>query len=100
MPRSVFVLINLPKPCFSFKAAMGIWYSLNAFLPDAFKRSLRASKTGSLGEAKGSFTIMRLRSADPGTSTPSQKLSVANKTALPSSLNRSRRWWRSKSPCL
>ena len=41
---------------------------------------MRASTTGSLGTAKGNLSIITQLNCSPGTSTPCQKLEVANRT--------------------
>ena len=89
MPASFFVRMRRPKPCFSVMAALGTEYCVNGFPPSASMRAQRAATTGSLGTANGILSSTTRRSALPGTSTPSQKLIVATRTAAPESRKRS-----------
>ena len=60
--------------------ASGTLKSIKELLPLLSIASALAAKIGSLGTLKGSFTIITCERLSPGTSTPSQKESVANKT--------------------
>ncbi len=54
-------------------------------------RAIRAATTGSLGTENGSLSMMTELSCSPCTSTPCQKLLVANRTALGVARNASSR---------
>ena len=90
MPLSSARLTSRPKPCLNFITACGRLSCIKGFPPFFSSASLLAEKTGSFGTANGSFTIITWLRLLPGTSTPSQKLSVANKTLFVSFLNFSR----------
>src|SRR5437879_3775331 len=98
-PRSVFARIKRPNPCFNDSTACGTWNSANALRPSSCKASTRAATTGSLGTANGSRSTMTHDSCSPGTSTPCQKLAVANSTAPSVFLNRSSSTERGAVPC-
>src|SRR2546427_1483264 len=81
-PRSVLERMSRPKPCFNARTAPGTWYSAKALRPSSFNALTRAATTGSEGTANGKRSTITQESCAPGTSTPCQKLAVANKTAL------------------
>ena len=81
--------MSRPKPCLNRMTASGTWNSRKLLRPASSRRSTCAWTRGSVGTAKGSFTRMTISSAFPGTSTPSQKLSVPSSTAVPDPRKRS-----------
>src|SRR5438046_1020248 len=98
-PRSVFVRISRPNPCFSDSTACGTWNSAKALRPSSCSACTRAATMGSLGTANGSRSTITQDICSPGTSTPCQKLAVANSTAASVFLNRSSSADRGAVPC-
>ena len=80
--------------------ARGNWYSMKGLRPAARSLSMRAESTGSSGGAKGSLSITTSDRASPRTSTPSQKLWLATRMALPRKRKRSSSSVREPSPCI
>jgi hypothetical protein len=71
----------------------------NGLPPRSRRLLMRASNTGSPGEANGILSINTQDNASPRTSTPSQKLLVPSKTALPCCRNSSSKVAFAPLPC-
>src|SRR6266403_1830059 len=82
-PRSVFVRIRRPKPCFSDNTASGTWYSAKALRPSSCKARTRAATIGSLGTANGSRSTITQESFWQGVDVPGEQLSCAIVDRLP-----------------
>ncbi len=72
-----------------FESNSGIWTcaSSNGSPPRKRQSSMRAFNSGSSGEVNGNLSIITNDNVSPRTSTPSQKLLVATRSALPALTN-------------
>ncbi len=100
MPRSSRWRSSRPSPCSSVRIASGTCSDANGSPPRAVMASSRAATIGSPGEANGSLSMITQLSASPTTSTPCQKLEVANSTAFGVRLNVSSSTPRGAVPCV
>ena len=72
----------VPSPCFKLMIACGTLYSKKLDPPSSSMYRWRAATIGSVGTANGSLSMITHDNCSPRTSTPCQKLEVANNTAF------------------